>query len=110
MGLFKRSIRDISSVVPVFVLCKCFKPTSPLGAGGAASSALLLGLADFPASPAASRLASEAAALGANVTVIMNTSTEVKLRNGMKRMHEIIRRQGMEDRSFGQHTCDGNAC
>ena len=34
-----------------------FEPTSPSGAGGAASSALLLGLDDDPASPAASRLA-----------------------------------------------------
>ena len=58
--------------------CKCFKPTSPSGAGGAASSALLLGLDDVPASPAASRLAAKAAALGANVIVIMNTSTEFK--------------------------------
>ena len=60
-----------------FAPCKCFKPTSPSGAGGAASSALLLGLDDVPASPAASRLASEAAALGANITVIMNTSTKL---------------------------------
>ncbi len=45
------------------------------GAGGAVSSALLLGLDDVPASPAASRLASEAAARGANVIVITNTST-----------------------------------
>jgi hypothetical protein len=38
---------------------------------------LSLGLDDVPASPAASLLASEAAALGAYVTVIMNTSTKV---------------------------------
>ena len=50
-------------------------PTSPSGAGGVASSALLLGLDDGTASPAASLLASEAAALGASVTVITNTST-----------------------------------
>jgi len=43
--------------------------------GGAASSALSFGLDDVPASPAASLLASEAAALGANVIVIANTST-----------------------------------
>jgi hypothetical protein len=36
---------------------------------------LLLGLDDVPASPAASRLAYEAAPLGANVIVIMNIST-----------------------------------
>ena len=51
-------------------------PTSPLGAGGAASSVLSLGLDDGTASPAASLLASEAAALGAYVTVITNTSTK----------------------------------
>ena len=51
-------------------------PTSPSGAGGAASSALSLGLDDVPASPAASLLASEAAALGAYVIVITNTSTK----------------------------------
>jgi hypothetical protein len=56
---------------------KYFKPTSLSGAGGATPSASLFGLDDGPASPAASRLASEAAALGANVTVIMNTSTKV---------------------------------
>ena len=47
-------------------------PTSPSGAGGAASSAASLGLDDVTASPAASLLASEAAALGACVTVITN--------------------------------------
>jgi len=36
---------------------------------------LSLGLDDVPASPAASLLASEAAALGAYITVITNTST-----------------------------------
>jgi hypothetical protein len=51
------------------------EPASPSGAGGAASSALSLGLDDVPASPAASLLASEAAALGAYITVITNTST-----------------------------------
>ena len=56
-------------------LFEAFEPASPSGAGGAASSALSLGLDDVPASPAASLLASEAAALGAYVTVIMNTST-----------------------------------
>jgi hypothetical protein len=50
--------------------------TSPSGAGGAALSALSLGLDDVPASPAASLLASEAAALGAYVTAITNTSTK----------------------------------
>ena len=54
------------------------KPASPSGAGGAASSALSLGLDDVPASPAASLLASEDAALGAYVTVITNTSTKGK--------------------------------
>jgi hypothetical protein len=53
------------------------EPTSPSGAGGAASSALSLGLDDVPASPAASLLASEAAALGAYVTVITKGSTKV---------------------------------
>jgi hypothetical protein len=48
---------------------------SPSGAGGAASSALSLGLDDVPASPAAALLASEAAALGAYVTVITKRST-----------------------------------
>ena len=57
-----------------------FKPTSLSGAGGATPSASLLGLDDGVASPAASRLASEAAALGANVTAIMNTSTKVSSR------------------------------
>ena len=52
------------------------RSSSPSGAGGAASSALSLGLDDVPASPAASLLASEAAALGAYVTVITNTSTK----------------------------------
>jgi hypothetical protein len=51
------------------------EPTSPSGAGGAASSALSLGFDDVPASPAASLLASEAAALGAYVTVITKGST-----------------------------------
>ena len=57
------------------------EPTSPSGAGGAASSALSLGLDDVAqrlrcdASPAASLLASEAAALGAYVTVITKGST-----------------------------------
>jgi hypothetical protein len=51
-------------------------PTSPSGAGGAASSALSLGLDDGTASPAASLLASEAAALVAYVTLITNTRTE----------------------------------
>jgi hypothetical protein len=51
------------------------EPTSPSGAGGAASSALSLGLDDVPASPAASLLASEAAALGVYVTVITKGST-----------------------------------
>ncbi len=51
------------------------EPTSPSGAGGTASSALSHGLDDVPASPAAALLASEAAALGADVTVITNTST-----------------------------------
>jgi hypothetical protein len=37
---------------------------------------LSLGLDDVPASPAAVLLASEAAALGAYVTVIMNMSTQ----------------------------------
>jgi hypothetical protein len=48
------------------IFMSIFEPTSPSGAGGAASSALLLGLDDDTASPA----------LGANVTVIMNTSTK----------------------------------
>jgi hypothetical protein len=47
-----------------------------LGAGGAASSVLSLGLDDGTASPAASLLAFEAAPLGAYVTVITNTSTK----------------------------------
>ena len=55
------------------------EPTSPSGAGGAASSALSLGLDDVPASPAASLLASEAAALGAYVTVITKGSTKAVL-------------------------------
>ncbi len=50
-------------------------PAGPSGAGGAASSALLLGLDEALTSPAALRLASETAALGAYVTVITNTST-----------------------------------
>jgi hypothetical protein len=55
---------------------QCFMPTGPSGTGGAASSALSLGLDGGPASPAASFLASEAAALGANIIVITNTSTK----------------------------------
>ena len=55
--------------------CEESEPASPSGAGGAASSALSLGLDDDTASPAASLLASEAAALGAYVIVITNTST-----------------------------------
>jgi hypothetical protein len=51
-----------------------FNPANPSGTSGAASSALLLGLDDVPASPAASLLASEVAALGANVIIITNTS------------------------------------
>ena len=50
-------------------------PPSPSGAGGAASSALSIGLDDGTASPTASLLASEAAALGAYVTVITKGST-----------------------------------
>ena len=53
-----------------------YMPSSPSGAGGAASSALSLGLDDVPASPAASLLASEGAALGAYFIVNMNTSTK----------------------------------
>jgi hypothetical protein len=45
---------------------------------------LSLGLDDVPASPAASLLASEAAALGANVIVFANTSTKLKRRSGKK--------------------------
>jgi hypothetical protein len=56
-------------------LSKTYMPASPSGAGGAASSALSFGLDDSTASPAASLLASEAAALGAYVIVIMNNST-----------------------------------
>jgi hypothetical protein len=53
-----------------------FKGTTiPSGAGGAASSASSLDL-DGTASPAASLLASEAAAFGAYLTVIANTSTK----------------------------------
>ena len=62
-------------------LFEAVEPASPSGAGGAASSALSLGLDDVAASPAASLLASEAVALGANVTVIMNTSTEGSRQN-----------------------------
>ena len=51
-------------------------PPSPSGAGGVAPSALSLGLDDGTASPAASLLASEAAALATYVTVITNTSTK----------------------------------
>src|SRR5512141_789192 len=54
-------------------------PTSPSGAGGAASSAASLGLDDVTASPAASLLASESATLGAYVTVITNTSTKFRV-------------------------------
>ena len=50
-------------------------PFQPIFAGGAALSALSLGLDDVPASPAASLPASEAAALGAYVTVITKRST-----------------------------------
>ena len=50
-------------------------PTGPWGAGGAASSALSLGLNGVPAPPAASILASEAAALGAYIAVIRKRST-----------------------------------
>ena len=63
---------------PMFIFGHTFNsggPTSPSGAGGAASSALSLGLDDGTASPAASLLASEAAARSAYVTVITNTST-----------------------------------
>jgi hypothetical protein len=61
-------------------------PTSPSGAGGAASSALSLGLDDVTTSPAASLLASEAAALGAYVTVIANTSTKTGGRRPAKNL------------------------
>jgi hypothetical protein len=57
-------------------LTKIITPSSPSGTGGVASSAVSLSLGDDPASPAASLLASEAAALGANVIVIANTSTK----------------------------------
>ena len=62
-------------MITVVIYSEALKPASPSGAGGAASSALTFGLDDVPALPAASLLASEAAALGAYVTVIMNTST-----------------------------------
>ena len=58
-------------------LSKTYMPASPSGAGGAALSALSFGLDDGTESPAASLLASEAAALGAYVTVIMNNSTKL---------------------------------
>ena len=69
----KESGLDYSSLT----LSKTYMPASPSGAGGAASSALSFGLDDGTASPAASLLASEAAALGAYVIVIMNNSTKV---------------------------------
>ena len=75
-------------------------PPSPSGADGAASSALSIGLDDGTASPAASLLASEAAALGAYVTVITNTST--KPREDVHRarpVHPGIAFGGVEDPS-----------
>jgi hypothetical protein len=65
-----------SETIQWIISCEALEPASPSGAGGAASSALSLGLDDFTASPAASLLASEVAALGAYVTVITNTSTK----------------------------------
>jgi hypothetical protein len=60
-----------------------------------------LGLDDVTASPAASLLASEAAALDAYVTVITNTSTQKPFLNGTVKTHiqQTLKKLGLQKRT-----------
>jgi predicted RNA binding protein YcfA (HicA-like mRNA interferase family) len=79
------------------------EPAGPSGTGGAASSALSLGLDDVPASPAASLLASEAAALGAYITVIAERSTKYPKLSG-EEIIKILQKMGFSQaRQRGSH-------